>query len=172
MASSNGSRTSALARAWAITLAAFRSHTEAPDARDPSRHGRTDEGRARVAYTSEADLPEISDDEFATVRGELRPYTAVGLKAGPRFEPPDPGFTSEVGRIIFEHGRRNASLKRAGLMPIVCPVGDDSEVCGICILDADLADADRIMANDPGVKAGVFVYDLHPTRSFPGSSLP
>jgi hypothetical protein len=27
------------------------------------------------------------------------------------------------------------------------------------------------MAKDPGVQAGVFTYDIHPTRSFPGSSL-
>jgi hypothetical protein len=30
---------------------------------------------------------------------------------------------------------------------------------------------DRIMSNDPGVQAGLFTYDIHPTRTFPGSSL-
>jgi hypothetical protein len=28
------------------------------------------------------------------------------------------------------------------------------------------------MEDDPGVKAGVFVYEVHPCRSFPGDSLP
>ncbi len=30
----------------------------------------------------------------------------------------------------------------------------------------------RIMDEDPGVKAGIFTYELHPTHSFPGNSLP
>jgi hypothetical protein len=30
----------------------------------------------------------------------------------------------------------------------------------------------RIMDEDPVVKAGIFTYELHPTRSFPGDSLP
>ena len=29
-----------------------------------------------------------------------------------------------------------------------------------------------VMDEDPGVKAGIFVYELHPCRSFPGDSLP
>jgi hypothetical protein len=28
------------------------------------------------------------------------------------------------------------------------------------------------MAADPGVQAGLFSYDIHPARSFPGSALP
>jgi hypothetical protein len=30
----------------------------------------------------------------------------------------------------------------------------------------------KIMDEDPGVQAGVFVYEIHATRSFPGDSLP
>jgi hypothetical protein len=33
-------------------------------------------------------------------------------------------------------------------------------------------EAKRIMDDDPGVKAGVFVFELHPCRSFPGDMLP
>jgi hypothetical protein len=57
-------------------------------------------------------------------------------------------------------------------MPVVCPVGDGSGVTGISAFDARPEDVDRIMANDPGVRAGVFSYDVDATRSFPGSSLP
>jgi hypothetical protein len=28
------------------------------------------------------------------------------------------------------------------------------------------------MEDDPGVKAGVFEYEIHPVRSFPGDALP
>lgn len=125
-----------------------------------------------MRYTGEGDLPQISDEEFATVRGSLRPYTVVVLLQGPRFEPPDAGFTSEVARMILAHGRRNASLRRAGLMPIVCPIADGSSVAGVSILDADREEADRIMSNDPGVVAGVFTYELHDAHGIPGSTLP
>jgi hypothetical protein len=33
-------------------------------------------------------------------------------------------------------------------------------------------DVKKTMDEDPGVKAGVFVYGIHSSRSFPGGSLP
>jgi hypothetical protein len=48
------------------------------------------------------------------------------------------------------------ALHLAGLLPVVCPVGDGSGVTGISVFDASPEDVDRIMANDPGVRAGVF----------------
>ncbi|WP_457100332.1 hypothetical protein [Microbacterium sp. P5_E9] len=30
----------------------------------------------------------------------------------------------------------------------------------------------EVMDGEPGVQAGIFVYDTHPTRSFPGDALP
>ena len=36
----------------------------------------------------------------------------------------------------------------------------------------DMDEVRRIMDGDPGVQAGVFTYELHPCRSFPGSALP
>ena len=38
--------------------------------------------------------------------------------------------------IVWEHGRRNMALRAQGTLPIVCPVGDDSEWAGIGIFDA------------------------------------
>jgi hypothetical protein len=168
----NGSRASALARWWEAVLSAFRSYAESLFARDPSAPRPPNEETMPMRYTGEADLPAISDDEFTAVRGSLRRYTIVILKTGPRFEPPDPAFTSDVGGIILAHGRRNASLRRAGLMPIVCPVSDDSDVAGVSILDGDREEADRIMSNDPGVLADVFTFELHEARGIPGSALP
>jgi hypothetical protein len=102
----------------------------------------------------------------------IRQYTVVILRAGPRFDPPGPGRDPEVARIIWEHGKRNFALRTAGLMPIICPVADGSGVVGVSIFDADPEEVDRIMAGDPGVRAGLFTYEIHPTHSFPGSSLP
>jgi hypothetical protein len=78
----------------------------------------------------------------------------------------------EADPIVWEHGRRNFKLRAAGLMPLVCPVRDDSGWAGICIFTVQPARAGEIMSEDPGVKAGIFDYELHPIVGFPGSRLP
>jgi hypothetical protein len=123
-------------------------------------------------YTDDSKLPEVSDEMLQQALQEVRPYTVVVLKAGPNFSMPGPDRETGVTRIIWAHGKRNYALRKAGLMPIVCPVGDGSGTTGICIFDTAPEEADRIMAGDPGVQAGVFTYEIHPTRSFPGSTLP
>ena len=57
-------------------------------------------------------------------------------------------------------------------MPIICPVADGSGVTGVGVFDATPEDVNRIMSEDPGVQAGVFNYEIHPTRAFPESCLP
>ena len=64
-----------------------------------------------------------------------------------------------------------SACRADGLLNVVCPVNDDSEVCGVGIFDATVEEVERIMASDPGVVAGVFRYDVHACRSFPGDSL-
>jgi hypothetical protein len=125
-----------------------------------------------VNYTDDSELPDVTDDMLNAALPTTRPYTVVVLKAGPKFGPPGPDRDSDVARIIWAHGKRNYALHTAGLMPVVCPIGDGSGITGIGIFDATPDDVERIMSNDPGVRAGVFTYDIHPTRSFPGSSLP
>src|SRR5262245_15953897 len=95
-----------------------------------------------------------------------RGYVAMILKAGAAYGQPG------SDRIIWEHGRRNFSLRADKLLSIVCPVADDSEVCGIGIFDADVDEVRQIMDADPGVQAQVFTYEVHPCRSFPGDALP
>ena len=107
----------------------------------------------------------VSDDEMRAGMANAKEYTGVILSAGPRYGTP------EAPPIIWEHGRRNFGLRADGLLNIVCPVIDDTEVCGIGIFNTDLATAEQLMAEDPGVKAGVFTFRLHPVRSFPGDAL-
>jgi len=97
---------------------------------------------------------------------KTKEYCIVLLKPGPNENHPD------RKKITWEHGRRNFSLRTDGLLSIVCPVLDNSGVKGIGIFDATIEDTKKIMDEDPGVAAGVFVYELHPCRSFPGDSLP
>jgi len=49
---------------------------------------------------------------------------------------------------------------------------DGTEICGVDIFKSTAEELENIMDEDPGVKAGIFVYETHPCRSFPGDSLP
>jgi hypothetical protein len=117
-------------------------------------------------------LPEVSEEEFAAARQQARPYTVIVLKAGPNFSPPGPDRDPAVGRIIYAHGKRNMALRVAGLLPIICPIADGSGVAGIGIFTATPDEVTRIYSADPAVKAGVLTFEVHATRSFPGSALP
>ncbi len=107
----------------------------------------------------------VTDDYMKEMMGKTRPYCVVVLRKTPRSN--DPGSD----RIVWEHGRRNFQLRADGVLSIVCPVRDASDLSGIGIFDASLEKTKEIMDGDPGVKAGIFTYEVHPTRSFPGDCL-
>jgi hypothetical protein len=111
-------------------------------------------------------MTEISDDEMRAGMATTRPYTIVILKDGPN------RHSGGADAIVWEHGRRNFALRADGVLPVVCPIMDDSEVCGVGIMNVGVDEAKVVMDGDPAVAAGVFVYDLHPCRSFPGDALP
>jgi hypothetical protein len=111
-------------------------------------------------------LPEITDEYMQQMRMTTKNYTLMILKKGPEFVLPG------IEKIIWEHGRRNFSLRAAGLLNIVCPVNDGTGVCGVGIFNTDVHEAKKIMDEDPGVEKKIFVYELHPCRSFPGDQLP
>lgn len=112
------------------------------------------------------DLPAISDAQMRDALPTTREYTVVILRHGPNYDRPD------VDAIIWEHGRRNFALRAAGLLSIVCPIRDDSELSGVGVFAADPSTVQGIMRDDPGVKVGVFTFEIHAARSFPGDCLP
>jgi hypothetical protein len=109
----------------------------------------------------------ITDDYMKEQLALTRPYTAVILKKGPKYE-----NNPDIMKIIWEHARRNFSIKADGMLPVVCPVNDGSEISGIGIFTTDAEETKKIMEEDPGVQAGIFIFEIHPTKSFPGSLLP
>jgi len=111
-------------------------------------------------------IKEITDERMQETLGQAKAYTLLLLRRTPKLA--EPGSRA----IVWEHGRRNMALRAQGTLPIVCPVGDDSDWAGIGIFDAGPEEVTRIMDEDPGVRAGLFTYELHPVRGFPGSSLP
>lgn len=92
-------------------------------------------------------------------------YTLVILKPGPNPEQP------EADKLIWEHARRNFALLEEGMLQIVGPVADGSDVNGIYIFDATDDQVREILDADPGVQLGFFAYETHPMKSFPGTSL-
>jgi hypothetical protein len=111
-------------------------------------------------------VTEITDNFMQQMISRTKNYRIVILKAGPNRN------KAGVEKIIWEHGRRNFALREEGLLSIVCPVSDGSNVYGVGIFNATTDKAKRIMDEDPAVKEGVFVYEIHVCRSFPGDCLP
>ena len=108
----------------------------------------------------------ISDEFMRQMLATTRNYCVVILKVGPKRN------EEGVEKIIWEHVRRNFVLRAEGKLSIVCPISDGSEVTGVGIFNTDVEEVTKIMDEDPGVKAGVIVYEIHASRSFPGDSLP
>jgi hypothetical protein len=108
----------------------------------------------------------ITDEFMREMIGKTKPYSVVILKAGP-----NRGMEG-VEKLVWEHGRRNFALRAEGVLAIALPISDGTEVNGIGIFNAGVQDVRRLMDEDPGVKEGVFVYEIHQSRSFPGDRLP
>lgn len=108
----------------------------------------------------------FTDDEMNQLLPTARPYSVVILKQGPKFG------DEAAPAIVWEHGRRNFGLRDEGVLAVVLPVTDGSDVCGIGVFAATVDDTTVIMNEDPGVAAGMFTYEVHPCRGFPGDALP
>lgn len=111
-------------------------------------------------------MKEISNEFMMQILPQAKLFSVVLLKVGPNFGQP------ENQPIIWEHARRNFALREEGLRSIVCPVSDETDLKGVGIFNADLDQTKEIMEGDPGVMAGVFTFEVHTARSFPGDSLP
>ncbi len=108
----------------------------------------------------------ITDDFIKEMLTKARDYSVVILKAGPNENTPD------RQQVAWEHVRRNFELREQGILSIVCPIFGHNEIRGIGVFNATKEDLPKIMDEDPGVKKGVFVYEVLSGKSFPGDSLP
>jgi len=108
----------------------------------------------------------ITDDHMREMLTRSREYSIVLLRATPARK------EERANAIVWEHGRRNFELREQGLLAIVCPIIDGSEWAGMGIFNAGVERTREIMDADPGVKEGIFTYEVHPCRGFPGDALP
>ncbi len=111
-------------------------------------------------------MKEITDEFMMQMISQAKPFSIALLKATGNYENP------ENRPIIWEHARRNFALREEGLLAIVCPISDETELKGMGIFNADVDQTRLIMEEDPAVKAGIFTFEVHSARSFPGDSLP
>jgi hypothetical protein len=108
----------------------------------------------------------ITDEQMRERLSQTKSYTVIILRKTEKYK--EPGME----RVVWEHGRRNFQLREEGLLAIVCPVRDESDISGIGIFNAPPEEVKRIYEDDPGVKAGIFTFEVHPCSGFPGDSLP
>ncbi len=111
-------------------------------------------------------LPWIADDAMRARLAGSAAYTMVVLHST------DLCVRPQVDPIIWAHGRRNMALITAGIAPVITPVTAAEGPSGFAIFATDVEQARTIMDADPGVAAGIFSYEIHPVRGFPGSALP
>jgi hypothetical protein len=121
---------------------------------------------AKMSSLSLDKLSSFTDDYMKERLSQAKPYTAAILRKGPAYQ------NADSFRIVWEHGRRNFLLQKEGLLPIVCPVNDGTDVAGVGLFTTDIEHTKLILEDDPAIKAGILTYEIHPSVSFPGSSLP
>jgi hypothetical protein len=108
----------------------------------------------------------ITDDMMRERISQTKSYSVVILRKTEKYQ--EPG----TDKIVWEHGRRNFQLREAGLLSIVCPIADGSDISGVGIFNATPEETKKLYDDDPGVKAGIFTFEVHICRGFPGDSLP
>jgi len=111
-------------------------------------------------------MTEITDEFMEQMISRTKNYSLVILKAGPNRNIPG------IEKLIWEHGRRNFVFREDGVLSIVCPISDESDVGGVGIFNVGVDEVKSLMEEDPVVRAGVLTDEIHPCRSFPGYKLP
>jgi uncharacterized protein len=81
------------------------------------------------------------------------------LKMGPKW---DATKEAERNAILKLHLENVVSMLNSGKALIAGPLGDDTGLAGIFILRPEAPEAKTLVDNDPAVKAGLFVAEMHP----------
>ena len=108
----------------------------------------------------------ITDEFVRQMQEKTKEYCVCILRITPK--------RAQTGahRFIAEHNRRNFALRSQGSLAILCQIADGSTVSGVSIFNAGVDAVKKLMDEDPAVKEGIFTYELHPGRCFPGDILP
>jgi len=103
--------------------------------------------------------PLVAAQEKKEPQSKLVQFQMAILKKGPKWTGRQ---SQETQKILHQHLINVLALLDSGKAVIAGPFGDDTELAGIFILRASSSDeAKTWVDNDPAVKAGLFVADVH-----------
>src|SRR5512143_3462025 len=108
----------------------------------------------------------ITDEFMRQMQAKSKDYCICILRTTPKR-----GQTG-ANRYVTEHNRRNLVLRSQGPLAILLQVSDGTSVSGVSIFNASVEEVKKMMDEDPAIKEGIFTYELHAARGFPGEMLP
>ncbi len=111
-------------------------------------------------------------EEFEMKEGDttyvMKKYYIAFLKAGPIRGQDE----AEANKIQTAHLNHLNELAEAGKIIIAGPMGDEGELRGIVIFNVPTQEeAEKLAAEDPAVKAGRLIIEIHPWWAAKGSTL-
>lgn len=122
------------------------------------------------AQQSEAGLkqPETFTMEWADSTIVMQKYFVAFLKRGPERSQGE----EAAARIQKEHLAHLAKLYEEGKTSLTGPFGDDGDIRGIVVFNtATIEEARELAGQDPAVKAGRLVIEIHPWWTAKGGKL-
>lgn len=107
----------------------------------------------------------VTDDQIHELAATARPFSLVQLRWAP-------GRHQEgADAIELEHQRRMVGLHADGTIAVLCPVLSDT-LAGVAVMTLPTNEAERTMAADPCVQAGMMTVEVLPCLGFPGDAVP
>jgi uncharacterized protein len=98
----------------------------------------------------------------------MKTYYLVFLKKGPNRSQD----SATAARIQKEHLAHLDRMAEKGKLSIAGPLMDDGDIRGICIYNVPTKEeAEKLAGEDPAVKAGRLVTEIHPFYSAQGAKL-
>lgn len=118
--------------------------------------------------TTQVQEPETFQMQWKDSTVTMQKYFVVFLKAGPERSQ----SKEEAAEIQEQHLNHLSKMAEMGKTSITGPMGDDGDIRGIVIYNTATAEeAKKLAEQDPAVKAGRLVVEVHPWWAAKGSSL-
>lgn len=122
---------------------------------------------------AQAELDSEGFPTFTYTEGDtsytMRQYVFVLLKTGPNRNQSE----AEVTEIQRGHLAHLAKMEELGYLVVAGPMGDDTELRGICVYNVnDVEKVKELVNEDPAIKAGRLIAEIHPWWAARGTKLP
>jgi uncharacterized protein YciI len=123
---------------------------------------------AQDVDTTDAQQPETFTMQEGDTTYVMQKYFMVFLKSGPKRSQ----TKKEAAEIQKKHLAYLEKMAQMGKTSITGPFGDDGDIRGIVVYNtATMEEAKRLAEQDPAVRAGRLVVEVHPWWAAKGSTL-